>query len=77
VWPQGFQPEDINQIVCRARRRRADYDGRTLSGFTVGQGVVMARIYNKSLEIKASGKDWFLNCGKWMQAYRCGGRKFN
>jgi hypothetical protein len=59
IWQQGFQPGDINQIVTRGKKSKADYENKTLSGFTVGRGAVMARIYNKSLEIKESGKDWF------------------
>src|SRR5213075_1985950 len=58
VWPQGFQPEDINQIVTRARKSNVEYLNKAVSGFTIGRGDVMARIYNKSLGVKSSGKDW-------------------
>jgi hypothetical protein len=32
--------------------------GRRFSGFTFGQGAVVARIYNKTLELKARGQTW-------------------
>jgi hypothetical protein len=66
---QGWVPRaaDFDHFVCRARRR-ARYDqgedaqlfmhGRQLSGFMFGKGDVVARIYNKTLEMLATGEDW-------------------
>jgi hypothetical protein len=57
-WQQGFQPQDINQFVTRARKSKTEYENNRVSSITVGRGDVKARIYNKSLELGASGKDW-------------------
>jgi hypothetical protein len=62
----AFKQSDTKGVVTRARRRvehfvNGEYkEGREFSGFTVGGGgPILARIYNKSLEIKKSGKLWF------------------
>ena len=59
------KPEDFRLFRCRALRRRM-FDlprqqhayGRQLSGFTFGKGDLVARIYNKSLEVGVSGQTW-------------------
>jgi hypothetical protein len=57
--------EDFPRFVCRAQRRwefEADRQmhtrGRRLSGFTFGRGAVLARIYDKSLELAVTGETW-------------------
>jgi hypothetical protein len=67
VDEQGWIPqrEDFLLFHCRALRRRM-FDvprqqhgyGRQLSGFTFGKGDLLARVYNKSLEIAISGNSW-------------------
>lgn len=71
---QGWAPrlDDDNRFVCRGRsvgnydaetfsdanarsRRRT---GRAFAGFTFGRGRVVARIYNKTLQMQAKGQDW-------------------
>lgn len=64
---QGWtpQPADFRRFVCRAVRRRL-YEmprqmhdsGRRLSGFTFGRGDLMARIYDKTLELSVRGQSW-------------------
>ncbi len=74
---QGWVPRaiDFEHFVCRARRR-GRYDqgedaqlfmyGRQLSGFMFGKGDVVARIYNKKLEMIATGEDWV--AASWQDA---------
>ena len=67
VDEQGWIPqlEDFSLFHCRALRRRM-FDvprqqhgyGRQLSGFTFGKGDLLARVYNKSLEMAISGHTW-------------------
>ncbi|WP_416825508.1 replication initiation factor [Ectobacillus polymachus] len=61
-----FCEDDINKIVTRARGKSKHfvndefYNGRKFSGLTIGRGdPILARIYNKTLEIKTSQKTWF------------------
>jgi hypothetical protein len=67
VDEQGWtpQPADFRRFVCRAVRRRLYevprqmYDsGRRLSGFAFGRGDLMARIYDKTLELSTRGQSW-------------------
>lgn len=60
-----FIEADTKGIVTRAKGKTnyfADQSytqGKLFSGFSVGRGNVHARIYNKSLEINSSQKNWF------------------
>jgi hypothetical protein len=58
LWPKQFQPGDIGKFSTRAKSKGAFFDGGRVSGFTIGKGKVTARIYDKTLEIRKSGKDW-------------------
>ena len=64
VDTQGWQPkrEDLDRFVSRAQGRHdfvsTHHRGRRFSGFTFGQGAVVARVYNKTLELKARGQTW-------------------
>ena len=52
---------DRSEFICRASQFSIHGDGSTISGFSFGRrktGTVIARIYNKTEEIKFSGKDW-------------------
>jgi hypothetical protein len=61
---QGWVPrsEDYDCFVTRSRRNTCHitvhYDGRRFTGFTFGRDAMVARLYDKSLEIKHSGKAW-------------------
>ena len=64
VDTQGWRPKrsDLDRFVSRAQGRHdfviTHNRGRRFSGFTFGQGAVVARVYNKTLEIKAKGQTW-------------------
>lgn len=71
---QGWQPlpRDLHRFLCRASWRRlfeepvADAEvprrlhciGRRFSGFVFGKGDIVARIYDKTLELVHSGETW-------------------
>lgn len=64
VDTQGWQPRrsDLDRFVARAKGK-TDYimthhRGRRFSGFTFGKGAVLARVYNKTLELKSRGQTW-------------------
>ena len=67
VDSQGWQPqrEDFPRFVCRAQRktefetdRQTHTRGRRLSGFVFGRGAIVARIYDKTLELAVRGETW-------------------
>jgi hypothetical protein len=62
----NFRQIDTKGVITRARKKEdcfvsGEYtNGRKFSGFRVGiGGPLLARIYNKTIEIKKSGKEWF------------------
>jgi hypothetical protein len=64
---QGWTPTpaDFDRFICRGVRRKLYVEpqqrhgfGRKLSGFTFGKGDVVARIYDKTLELTTRGQDW-------------------
>ncbi|HZT06561.1 MAG TPA: hypothetical protein VFC51_05985 [Chloroflexota bacterium] len=64
---QGWEPQydDFFRFTCRATMRRLHEqpsqlhtNGRRLSGFVFGKGDVLARIYDKSLEMQRRGETW-------------------
>ena len=69
---QGWQPiaSDLDRFVTRANYRAVHKIGDALSGFTFGKGDASARIYDKTLEIVQSGKEWMRAI--WVQGeYDC------
>ncbi|MED4782697.1 replication initiation factor [Brevibacillus choshinensis] len=61
-----FRQIDSKGVTTRARKKEECFvsgeytNGRKFSGFRVGiGGPLLARIYNKTMEIQKSGKDWF------------------
>ncbi len=61
-----FKQIDTKGVITRARKKEDCFvsgehtNGRRFSGFRVGiGGPLLARIYNKTMEIQKSGKDWF------------------
>jgi len=61
-----FVQNDVKNVVTRAKCKTEHFvneeyiEGLVFSGLTVGRGnPLLARIYNKSLEINKSGKVWF------------------
>ena len=64
---QGWQPrmEDFERFICRGLRRQLYSQprelhghGRVLSGFVFGKRDVVARIYDKTLEMRTRGSTW-------------------
>ena len=61
---QGWVPRsgDYQRFVVRSRKNTwhtaVHHDGRSFTGFTFGRDAMVARLYDKSLEITRSGKDW-------------------
>jgi hypothetical protein len=61
---QGWVPrsEDYDRFITRSRRNTSHiavhHDGRRFTGFTFGRDAMVARLYDKSLEIAHSGKGW-------------------
>lgn len=61
---QGWVPrsDDYQRFVVRSRKNTwhtaVHHEGRTFTGFTFGRDAIVARLYDKSLEVTRSGKDW-------------------
>ncbi|HEX2681686.1 MAG TPA: hypothetical protein VHQ03_10375, partial [Candidatus Dormibacteraeota bacterium] len=61
---QGWvpKPDDYQRFVARSRKNTwhtaVHHDGRLFTGFTFGRDSMVARLYDKSLEISQSGKVW-------------------
>jgi hypothetical protein len=61
---QGWVPssDDYERFVVRSRKNTwhtaVHHEGRSFTGFTFGRDAMVARLYDKSLEITRSGKDW-------------------
>lgn len=67
---QGWdlQATDRRRFAARATARRTYEDGDDLTGLQWGAGrAVLARIYDKTIEIKKDGKDWWPDV--WGPAY--------
>jgi hypothetical protein len=66
---QGWvpRPHDYERFVTRSRRNTSHvaihHDGRQFTGFTFGRDAIVARLYDKGVEITHSGKDWM--CTIW------------
>jgi hypothetical protein len=58
---QGWQPSpaDDARLITRAMHRTTHREGTTFTGFMFGHGVVAARLYDKTTEIRKSRKGWF------------------
>lgn len=59
------EPGDLGKFVTRSRSRGEHYDaaddfftGRRFTGFSFGRGDVVGRLYDKTRELKKSGKEW-------------------
>ncbi len=61
---QGWVPRsvDYERFTVRSRRNTwhvaVHHNGRSFTGFTFGRDAMVARLYDKSLEMNHSGKDW-------------------
>lgn len=70
-----FKENDVKGVSTRSRNKEIHFvnseflQGRVFSGFTFGRGEVLARIYNKTLEIQKSGKVWFYDI--WEENGHC------
>lgn len=58
---QGWIPEvtELDRFVTRAEERRSFHNRTGFTGFMFGRGDVAARLYDKTAEIRKSGKAWF------------------
>ena len=61
---QGWdlRPEDRYDFVSRASRRDTHEDSDALTGFEFGRRsskTIMARLYDKTLDVKHKGADWW------------------
>jgi hypothetical protein len=64
---QGWLPveEDYRRFVTRGRKStayveplQAHFDGSRFTGFRIGKQAMVARLYDKTLEIKSTSKEW-------------------
>jgi hypothetical protein len=57
---QGWVPRESDRLrfVCRARDRDSHHTAAGFTGFTLGRGVILGRIYDKTAELAVSGKQW-------------------
>jgi hypothetical protein len=71
---QGWVPEvaDLTRIVTRAAKRDLHLDGTHFTGFSIGRGDVVARLYDKTRELKSSGKEWFFDVWRTSPDFRDG-----
>lgn len=58
ICEQGFKDTPIETFVSRARKKTIDHDGNLFTGFTIGGGRLLARIYDKTHEIAIHGKTY-------------------
>lgn len=58
VGVKPFQPGDVEKFPTRAKSKVVYYDGARVNGFVIGKGDIQARVYDKTLEIRKSGKTW-------------------
>jgi hypothetical protein len=62
--------DDRHRFVCRAQRLDTHEDGEAFTGLEFGRRTtktVCARIYDKSLDVANTGKDWWID--KWNDSY--------
>ena len=61
----AFVPSDMNSFITRAKFIDKHYEHNAFTGFSIGKGKpIMARIYNKTAEVKGSQKEWFYEIWK-------------
>ena len=73
AWSKRFYPEDVGKFTTKAKNTVTHNHAGKVNGFTFGKGNIMARIYDKTLEVRNSGKDWFYDLwgvGKGTQVWR-------
>ena len=60
LLPEECWSESLKEfLVSRANKRSWHNEGKIFSGFSIGKGAIMARLYDKPLEIKQkSNKNW-------------------
>ncbi len=57
-WSGRFKETDIQRFITRAREKITYHDGKRITGYKIGKGQLSARIYDKTLEARKSGKEW-------------------
>ena len=65
---QGWMPtpSDLAGMVCPAAYRATHGTEKAVQTFMYGKGDVVVRVYNKTEELKVSGKEWLR--GLWVQS---------
>ena len=58
AWSKRFFTGDVGKFVTRAKDTDTRNHAGKVCGFIFGKGKIMARIYDKTLELRKSGKDW-------------------
>ena len=58
---------DRQRFVCRAHSVVTYEEGKNLLGLTFGKGDLQGRLYDKTLEVKSTGHDWWYE--KWGERY--------
>lgn len=54
----GGQPETRGEKITEHVRGALYWRGRTVTGYSFGAGAILARVYRKDIEIRASKKKW-------------------
>ena len=62
----GPTPADLAGMVCPAAYRATHGTEKAVQTFQYGKGDVVLRLYNKTEELKVSGKEWLR--GLWVQS---------
>ncbi len=61
IFPEDLWTMDlINYRVTRARYTAPHLDNNTLTGITIGKGIISARLYDKPLEIQQQSKKYWM-----------------
>lgn len=73
---QGWAPTPahVASFVARAATRSDHFTRKRYTGSSFGHGVIAARLYDKTEELKVSGKDWFRKVWAQSPAYNPGER---
>lgn len=55
-----WSPELLSSLVCRATNIKQFHKNSTFTGFVVGTGAILARLYDKGMEIKTVSKKFWM-----------------
>jgi len=60
-WAEGFEAADVKKFVTHLRVRAYYQPDKSLSGFSLGKGDLVCRIYDKSYDARRTGKHWLFD----------------